>query len=96
MDRKTSVGKITDILIEQLRTIRKRGYALADSGIQSWLKAIAAPAFDHNEKILASLAIVSPEYILNNARQDTLGEILIESASKIFHVLGYQINNRKP
>ena len=79
-----------DLLRDQLRTIRERGYAIADSEVQSWVKAIAAPVFDHNAKILASLAIVSPENLLNNTKQDVLIEMLRESASKISRDLGYQ------
>jgi DNA-binding IclR family transcriptional regulator len=55
----------------------------------------AAPVFDHNAKILGSLAIVSPEDLINNTKQDALIEMLMESASKISNDLGYQRKHEK-
>ena len=78
-----------EILRDQLKTIRKRGYALANSEVQLGLKAIAAPVFDHEAKIIASLAIVSPRDFFNDKK---LGELVAEikkSALEISNDLGF-------
>jgi len=72
------------------RAIRKNGYAFADSEVQTWLRAIAVPVFDHRGKVIASLGIISPEDVAEKKRIEALIEMLTGCASKISSELGFQ------
>ncbi len=76
-----------DLLTSQLQEIRKAGYAIADSEVQTWLEAIAVPVFDHQKKIIASLASVSPRAPLSIKKSETLINMLKECSAKISHGL---------
>ena len=54
---------ITDpiVLKKQLREIRKLGYAISDQELFTGVSALAAPIFDFNDKVIASICVVGPE-----------------------------------
>ena len=53
---------ITDprLLLEELRLVRQRGYAISQSELEEGIDAVAAPIFDHLGAIVAAVSIGGP------------------------------------
>ncbi len=75
-------------LEEQIRTIRKRGYAVSHSEIYEGALAIAAPIFSDAKQLLGSLSLVGPEVSMNRKNQAQLIEAVVESAKRVSRSLG--------
>ena len=78
------------LLEKQLDMIKQQGFAVADSEVQSWTKAIAVPIFDHNNSILASLTMALPRDRLTSDNLHDLISMVKDHALKISHELGYK------
>jgi IclR family KDG regulon transcriptional repressor len=53
---------ITDprLLLEELRMVRQRGYAISQSELEEGIDAVAAPIFDHPGTVVAAVSIGGP------------------------------------
>lgn len=79
-----------EVLKEQLKLIRKRGYDLSHSEVQAWaMSSIAAPIFDINKQIVASLSIGLPSERLTPGNQAGLIQKVTQYAGKISQDLGF-------
>lgn len=74
-------------LRKELQEIRTMGYAVANSEVQSWLEAIAVPILDSNQKIIASLTIVTPSSPQSKSKRIEFIELLQNCATKISKTL---------
>ena len=75
-------------LMEELRTIRERGYA-AFLGHGGRIQGRAAPIFDATGRVVASLGISAPSSRLSDGRLHELGQRAQEAALQISRQLGY-------
>jgi DNA-binding IclR family transcriptional regulator len=77
-----------DALIEDLRTVRRRGYAISDEDVTVGIAAVAAPVFDHRGAVCASISIsgIRP-LILGSARRE-LVRLAVEGGREISASLG--------
>lgn len=82
---------ITDIkeMLEHLKKIRQRGYAIDDVENEIGIRCIAAPIFNHTGEVIASLSIAGPESRLTSERIPELGAKVKETGLKISRRMGY-------
>lgn len=89
LPRKTG-GSIVekDALVRQLEQIRVRGFAVDDQENALGTRCVAAPVFDHNRRVKASLSISGSVTRLCNARLESLGRSLTAAAKRMTDDLG--------
>lgn len=75
-------------LKEELKNVRDKGYALSNSEVEAWAGAIAAPIFNHKEKLVAGLTIVGPPDRIFNEDSSRLIEMTRHTAEIISSELG--------
>jgi DNA-binding IclR family transcriptional regulator len=71
--------------------IRKSGLAYNREGFREGITAIAAPVFDHQKEVVASITISAPTFLLDSNKEKLFGKKLSEIASRFSHMLGYSI-----
>lgn len=83
---------VTDIkeIKKQLEFTREYGYSWDDEEIELGLKCIAAPIFDHNGIVIASISCASPKMRLTEDRLPVVIEGIKSAASEISRCLGYK------
>lgn len=70
-------------LINELKQIKKQGYAIDNEEIEIGLYCIAAPIKDCMGNIIAAISIAGPEFRINNENEDFYLSNLIATAKKI-------------
>lgn len=70
-------------LKEDLRSIRKQGFAISVGELDIGARGIAAPILDRNGKLIAGLSIVGPSDRITGSKIDKVTKIVIEAASEI-------------
>jgi DNA-binding IclR family transcriptional regulator len=73
---------------EELRKIRRRGYAVSRDELIQGAVAIAAPIIDGAEQVVGSLAVFGPSVRLPDARVQEFGRILVREVGDISASLG--------
>jgi DNA-binding IclR family transcriptional regulator len=73
--------------IEQLGLVRSRGYAMDLGETMEGHHCLAAPIFDANEKVIASLWITAPTPRLSEADGERLAPAVIRAAQMVTEVL---------
>ncbi|MGD8352598.1 MAG: IclR family transcriptional regulator [Pseudomonadota bacterium] len=77
-----------DEIRKELLRIRKRGYALNIEGREKGIAAIAAPIFDHDNRVPAALAIVGPVHRFTDGEQESMIGSLLEVTREISRLMG--------
>ncbi|NLW07706.1 MAG: IclR family transcriptional regulator [Clostridia bacterium] len=80
-----------DVLKKELQRIRRQGYAIDLGERDEGVRCIAAPVYNHEGKMVATISLSGPHtrvtnYYLNNV----LVDIVLEIASRMSRRLGYQ------
>lgn len=75
-------------LKEELSTIRQLGYAINRGERELEVAAIAAPIFDHENKVESALAIVGPVQRFGMDQEDEIIQNLLEATRRISELLG--------
>ncbi|MGH8546252.1 MAG: IclR family transcriptional regulator [Gammaproteobacteria bacterium] len=78
-----------DKLVEELRKIRKQGYALDNEELEIGLFCIAAPVRNHLGEVIAAISISGPGVRLPKSRIRDLVPVMIRTGNEISAVLGY-------
>lgn len=73
-------------LIENLETIRERGYAYAHEEYTDGLRAVAAPAFDPDNNVIGSLVVAGPIHRMRGERFESNLPELVTGAVKEFEL----------
>ncbi len=83
---------ITDpeVLHKHLAQIRENGFAIDDEEGEEGLRCIAAPVFEHNGEIAAGISISGPSMRLSLITLEHIAPTVIQGASKISKLLGWQ------
>ena len=76
------------ILAQDLKKVQKQGYAITHEEHQEDLSAIAAPIFDHTERVVAALVVSGPTYRMGSAEVEKLVAPVRETAARISARLG--------
>jgi DNA-binding IclR family transcriptional regulator len=77
-----------DNLVQDLQKIREQGYAITHEEHQKDLSAVAAPIYDHTERIIAAVVVSGPTYRIGPGEIETLVEPVQEVAREISARLG--------
>ena len=82
---------ITDpaLLMEELASIRQRGYAIDDEEIEVGLRCIAAPIRDHSGRVTASISVAAPVQRMSKKTVQTTIPSVVAAADAISRRLGY-------
>jgi IclR family transcriptional regulator, KDG regulon repressor len=75
---------------EQLHSIREQGYAVDDEEIELGLKCIAAPIFNHQGNVIASISCAAPKMRLDENRLPKVISGIKRAAAEISNCLGYK------
>ena len=77
-----------DLLREDLRLTRERGYAISVEEFEIGIKAVAAPVTDNSGTVVAVIAVAGPAYRLPSERISELGEAVRRAAQGLSEHLG--------
>jgi IclR family acetate operon transcriptional repressor len=76
-----------EILLEDLRQTRERGFALAVQEYEYGINAVAAPILDLSQQPIAAVAVAGPTYRLTLERMIEIGPQVVSAARDIAHEL---------
>jgi len=76
-------------LEEEFAEIRERGYASSSGEIFTDVAGMAAPVFDHENNVCATLAIAGPTQRFTEDRRQEMLDNLLTSARRLSQLLGY-------
>ena len=83
-----------DLLLADLRTIRKRGYSIDDEEIEIGLRCVGAPIYDHTTKMVGAISVAAPSARLTTQKIPAFGRMVMEVAAEISKELGYEKHKR--
>jgi DNA-binding IclR family transcriptional regulator len=72
-----------ETVLDDLRLIRERGFALSEQEYEDGINAVAAPILDGSNRPFAAVAIVGPAYRLTRDRMIEIGPTLAATATEI-------------
>ena len=95
--KKLNTNTITDpaILKKELQLIRTRGYAQSESEVDSDAASIAAPIFDHTDKIVAGLTVAGPTERIKSHDHRKLADMVCAFARQASIALGASLYDQK-
>lgn len=88
---KLTAGTITDfeVMLEELREIRERGYALDNEENELGVRCIAACVFSYDGKAANAFSISAPTTRMNDARIQELSGFVLEAKQNLSRALGF-------
>jgi DNA-binding IclR family transcriptional regulator len=79
---------IREELQQELEVIKSQGYCSAGDDYEVGVHAIAAPVFDHQERVAAGISLTIPQTRFNKQREGELVELVTRSAKRLSGRLG--------
>ncbi|ELZ03422.1 IclR family transcriptional regulator [Natrialba asiatica] len=70
-----------DVLLEQLETVRQRGYAVDEGERIAGMVCIAAPVLDKREQIQGAICVCGPESRLGETRREEIADVVQRAAN---------------
>jgi IclR family transcriptional regulator, acetate operon repressor len=93
MPRRTDRTLTTpEALIEDLKTVRARGYALDDEEDNAGVLCIGSPVFDHTANVVAAISVTTMKLDFGEDRVDALGRTVASHAAQITRLLGGRVS----
>ena len=88
---KRTANTITDLdeFRVRLDLIRESGFAVDDVENEEGIRCVAAPVFDHDGKVVASISVSGPEYRVPSDRLEDLGKEVSDAALTLSRRIGY-------
>ena len=77
-------------LREELRRVAEQGWALDDEESELGGRCVAAPVFEKNGTLIASISVMGPANRVNPATIPALSALLLKTAREISQELGYR------
>ena len=89
--KRYTVNTITEraALLEELASIRSRGYAIDDEEIEVGLRCIAAPIRDHSGQVVAAISVAAPVQRMSKKNVQTTVPSVVAAAEAISRRMGY-------
>lgn len=78
-----------DLLMEELASVRQRGYAIDDEEIEVGLRCIAAPVRNHSGSVIAAISVAAPVQRMSKKNLQTTVPTVTAAAESISRRLGY-------
>lgn len=85
--------KTVDELIDNLNEAKTKGYAVDDEEHDLEIRCIASSIYDYRNKAIAAISVSGSLSTLPNCNDDSMGNLVIETAKNISKKLGYDIKN---
>ena len=76
-----------DELMEEVQTIRNRGYAIDNEENEPGVRCVAAPVLDPHQRFMASVSVSGPSVRVSRKRIPELSFMVIETSKKITEAL---------
>lgn len=76
-------------LVEELASVKQRGYAIDDEEIESGLRCVAAPIRDHSGRVIAAISVAAPVQRMTKKNLQTTVPSVVTAADAISRRLGY-------
>ena len=83
-----------DLLLIDLRGIRRRGYSIDDEEIEIGLRCVGAPIYDHTMGMVGAISVAAPSARLTTQKLPAFGRFVLEAAEVISKELGYEKHKR--
>jgi DNA-binding IclR family transcriptional regulator len=77
-----------------LERIRFDGYAVSDGDVTEGIAALGAPVFDHSGAVRAALSMSGVRQTLLEGNFESNRRRIVDGASDISHLLGYDADRR--
>jgi DNA-binding IclR family transcriptional regulator len=77
-------------LRHELAEIRERGYSIADETLEVGLIALAAPVYNHDGQVVATVSVAGPKVRLTPDCVPTIGAQVVATAERVSARLGYR------
>lgn len=74
----------------ELNRIRLNGYAIDDEEWNPGVRALAAPVWNHDGKVMATLAAAGPKLRMSPQRMEEIAQLLINAAQELSTNIGYR------
>ncbi|MDA8236106.1 MAG: IclR family transcriptional regulator [Clostridia bacterium] len=84
-----TISNFTDLEAE-LAGIRRNGYAIDDEEWNPDTRALAAPVWNYDRKIQATLSIAGPKVRMPRQRMEEIAQLLVKGAQELSASLGYR------
>lgn len=78
-----------DRYMEELETVREKGYAIDDVENEEGIRCIAAPIYDRNGNIIAAISVSTLTLYMDLDELEKIKEHMIKTAKDISYELGY-------
>jgi IclR family transcriptional regulator, KDG regulon repressor len=78
-----------DRLMEELASVRQKGYAIDDEEIEVGLRCIAAPVRNHSGNVIAAISVAAPVQRMSKKNLQTTVPTVTAAADSISRRLGY-------
>jgi IclR family transcriptional regulator, acetate operon repressor len=78
-----------DLLREDLRMVRQRGFSITRGELEEGLNAVAAPIHASDGSVVAVIVVSGPEYRMNKDRLHAAGTAVCEAAATVSRQLGW-------
>jgi IclR family transcriptional regulator, KDG regulon repressor len=78
-----------DALLEELASVRSRGYAIDDEEIEVGLRCIAAPVRNHSGSVIAAISVAAPVQRMSKKNLQTTVPTVTAAADSISRRLGF-------
>jgi DNA-binding IclR family transcriptional regulator len=77
-------------LIDELNTIRRKGYAIDNQEKEIGVRCVAAPVFNHSGRIQAAISVSGAAQRLTLKRLPILGRLVIDTAQQLSAAIGHR------
>jgi DNA-binding IclR family transcriptional regulator len=78
-----------EALLEELASIRSRGYAIDDEEIEVGLRCVAAPIRDHSGQVTAAISVAAPVQRMSKKNLQTTVPNVVAAADSISRRMGF-------
>ncbi|WP_193393974.1 IclR family transcriptional regulator [Pseudonocardia sp. HH130629-09] len=78
-----------EALVEELRRVRRHGYAWSLEELETGLNAVAAPVLDHGGAVVAALSVSGPAYRLPAERIERITPEVVAAGREISRRMGF-------
>ncbi|MCR8644509.1 IclR family transcriptional regulator [Paenibacillus sp. N1-5-1-14] len=80
-----------DEIKQELRKIREQGYAIDDEEIEIGLKCVAAPIFNHEGTVVASISCAGPKHRFSDEKTAIVIQEVRSAGLEVSRKLGYRV-----
>jgi IclR family KDG regulon transcriptional repressor len=82
-------------MVEELESVRRRGYALDDVEFEEGVRCVGAPVLDHRGVPMAAISVSAPVSRMSKAQARRTGKILCAAVAGVSGAMGWQVPGRR-